>query len=60
MNTLGQRLKYRDTNPCWVKNTEEEIHFLVVVEESSPLLSKTLSGYWLRQDDGSIGRKQNN
>lgn len=32
--------------------------FLIVIEESSPLLSKTLSGYWWHLYDGSIGGKQ--
>lgn len=55
INALSQYLKYRDTNPCWLNNSEERIKFIRV-----SLLSDTLWGYWLHQDDRCSGGKLNN
>lgn len=57
-NQCTQTTKYRDTNLCWVKDGEEKIGFLIVTQESSPLLSKTSSGYWWHLYDGSVEGKQ--
>lgn len=40
INALSEQRKYNDNNPCWVNNTEENLKFLIVIEETSPLLSK--------------------